>query len=254
MQGHNGLVAPARRPADLERLVDHYRDRAPGAEQYNPDVWVAALARVADERLVRGALEHPAWTTALGTSRNATDRTRVAAAVRSVDFGDDDELLSAWLLVQAWGNGLRSHHGRRNTAAALSHRDQLLANLRTTASILRESPGTESTAAAYRAWRTGIGINESFFTKWFAFAGVRPGRVWQPLILDRRVWRTLNKTLALRMSEAAGTTSQWVVYRTYVETVHDWAGDPDVAQRLEWVLFMHNGLPLPTDEGSQQFR
>lgn len=203
---------------------------------------------------MREALEHPEWTTALGPGRNATDRPRVSAAVRSADFDDDDELLSAWLLVQAWGNGLRSHHGRGNTAAALGHREQLLANLRTTASLLRESSSTESTAAAYRAWRTGIGINESFFTKWFAFAGVRAGRAWQPLILDQRVWRTLNKTLALSMREAAGTTSQWVVYQTYVETVHDWAGDPEVAQRLEWVLFKHNGLPLPTDEASQQAR
>src|SRR5690606_35817437 len=117
------FVVTTPRPAGLDRLVDHYRDRGPGAETFNPDVWVAALDGVADESFVRSALQHPERTTAVGNGRRATDRPRVAAAVFAADI-DDDALLSAWLLVQAWGNGLNSHGGDADTARALGHRDQ----------------------------------------------------------------------------------------------------------------------------------
>jgi len=35
------------------------------------------------------------------------------------------------------------------------------------------------------------------------------------------VWRTLRRTLAVDLEAIAGTTSQWVVYRTWVELLHD---------------------------------
>lgn len=168
------------------------------------------------------------------------------------DLDDDGELLSAWLLVQAWGNGISSRFGRLNTAKALGHREQLLTNLRTTATILREAQDTAEIERAYRAWQGRIGISESFFTKWFAFAGVRPGRSWQPLILDARVRRTLSRPpLEVSLKTVAGTTSLWVVYRAYVEMVHEWAGSSVAAQRLEWIRFEQNGWALaPTGEGA----
>lgn len=235
------------RPAGLEELVDYYAGKEQSPEAYNPDVWVEALDGVLPKSFVRAALERRDVTTRLlDPDRVAVDRAGLVAAVTGADFDDDESVLAAWLLIQAWGNGTRSRWGRQNTARAAAHRDQLLTNLRATAMILRQAHDVAATEDAYRAWVGRIGMNESFVTKWFAFAGIKPGRAWQPLILDRSVWRTLNNTLGLTLHAIAGTTSQWAVYRTYVEMLHEWGGSVEGAQRLEWVLFTHHGLPLPS--------
>ncbi len=230
------------RPRELDRLIDNYEGREQGEQLYNPNVWVSALADVLDEDFVRGALQRPTATTERRSDRFAIDRQRLAKAVASADLDNDAELLSAWLLVQAWGNGVSSRFGRLNTAKALGNREQLTTNLRTTATILREAQDTAEVEKAYCAWQGRIGISEAFFTKWFAFAGARPGRAWQPLILDARVRRTLARPpLEVSLTTLTGTTSPWVVYRTYVEMVHEWGGSPEAAQHLEWVLFERNG-------------
>ena len=191
------------RPDGLDVLIDHHRGKEQSAEAYNPAVWVQALDGVFTADFVRAALEPPdATTPVLNPDRVAVDRAGLVTAVTGADFDGDESLLAAWLLVQAWGNGTRSQYGRQNTARAAAHREQLLKNLRATATILREAHDVASTEDAYRAWVGRIGINESFFTKWFAFAGIKPGRPWQPLILDRSVWRTLNPCLAPASVEA----------------------------------------------------
>ncbi len=237
------------RPSELDRLIDSYEGREQGAQSYNPNVWVTALAEVVDEDFVRGALQRADATTELRPDRFGVDRTRLAKVVAGTDLDDDDELLSAWLLVQAWGNGLRSQFGRLNTAKALGHREQLVANLRTTATLLREAHDLADIEKGYRAWHGRIGISEAFFTKWFAFAGVRTGRQWQPLMLDARVRRMLSRPpLAVSLTAVAGTTSLWVDYRTYVEMVHEWGGSPEAAQRLEWILFEQNGQAMKAED------
>ena len=233
------------RPSDLDHLIDSYEGREQGEQSYNPNVWVTALAEVVDEDFVRGALQRSDATIELRSDRYAVDREWLAKVVAGADLDDDSQLLSAWLLVQAWGNGTRSRFGRPNTAKALGHRELLLSNLRTTATILREAQDTTEIEKAYRAWKGRIGISEAFFTKWFAFAGVRLGRDWQPLILDARVRRTLSRPpLEVSLTAVAGTTSVWVVYRAYIEMVHQWAGGAKAAQRLEWILFEQNGWGL----------
>jgi hypothetical protein len=95
------------------------------------------------------------------------------------------------------------------------------------------------------------GIGQAFFTKWFAFAGYLPDRTWQPLILDSRVYRTLNTTLRVTTIDMAGTRRQAARYMSYVGHMHDWAqlitsnGCAVDAERLEWIFFAHNGEPLP---------
>ncbi len=235
------------KPDGLADLIDHYEGREQGEQSYNPNVWVTALAEVVDEDVVRSALQRPDATTEMRSDRYAVDRARLAQVVAGADLDDDNQLLSVWLLVQAWGNGLHSRFGRLNTAKALGH-SELLSNLRATATLLRESHDPREIEAAYRTWRARIGIGEAFFTKWFAFAGVQPGREWQPLILDARVRRTLARPpLEVSLTAVAGTTSLWVVYRTYVEMVHEWGGGPEAAQRLEWILFEQNGRSLTPD-------
>lgn len=76
--------------------------------------------------------------------------------------------------------------------------------------------------------------------------------MWQPLILDSRVYATLNQTLGVDTRSMAGARFRKARYRAYVETIHLWSEDlsragVDIdAERLEWVLFRHNGRALPT--------
>jgi hypothetical protein len=94
-------------------------------------------------------------------------------------------------------------------------------------------------------------VRQAFFTKWFAFAGRVPNRAWQPLILDSRVYATLNDTLMISTTSLAGSRNKAARYRAYVGALHAWARDLSAdgrtvtAERLEWVLFEHNGKPRP---------
>jgi hypothetical protein len=101
---------------------------------------------------------------------------------------------------------------------------------------------------AYQAWAV-VGVRRSFFTKWFRFAGRRPSRDWQPLILDDRVLKTLNHCLKVSTRQLADSRSWAKRYRAYVEAMHDWARQLSAsdtlvtADRLEWILFSHAGDP-----------
>jgi hypothetical protein len=157
------------------------------------------------------------------------------------DLADDTALLRAFLLVQAWGAGVTGTRTIRHTATAFAHRERLVDALRTSAERLRHADETAELAEAYERWRCP-GVGPSFFTKWFAYAGRRDGRDWQPLILDDRVYRALNRTLDVRLVDLAGSRSRADRYRAYVEAVHAWArGLGIAAERLEWVLFRDNG-------------
>jgi len=163
---------------------------------------------------------------------------RVAA---STDLTDADDLLRAFLLVQAWGSGTTGGRTLRHTATAFAHREQLVAALRTSSERLRSADDTSVLADAYDGWSCP-GVGPSFFTKWFTFAGRRDGRSWQPLILDERVYRALNDSLNVRLVDLAGRTARSARYQAYVEAVHAWSRELGVsADRLEWILFVDNG-------------
>jgi hypothetical protein len=216
--------------------------------EYDPDRWARRLHGIVSEEFVRAALEREDATTSVGPGRRSVTRGSINALADAVDLADDDQLLSLWLLVVAWGNGTRSQRGFQNAANALERSEVLVDNLRRTATILRAAEDTSELAEAHRAWRTGFYVRESFFSKWFAFAGRRDGRDWQPLILDENVWHTLNGTLGLTVTDLAGSREPSAKYRTYVEMVHEWAGSPARAQRIEWVLFLQDGKRLQDGE------
>ncbi|MFC4018838.1 hypothetical protein ACFOW4_12920 [Micromonospora sp. GCM10011542] len=133
----------------------------------------------------------------------------------------------------------------------------------------RRTTGTSSTINHYKIGRTRprlcregkldeaycrfslAGVGRSFYTKWFAFAGRAEDRPWQPLILDDRVFRTFNDTLGIFTVRLAGTRRRDRRYCAYVEHLHLWsnsvreAGIQCSAERLEWILFAHNGAALP---------
>jgi hypothetical protein len=169
------------------------------------------------------------------------DRDAVCRALDRVDLNDDVSLLRAFLLVQAWGAGTSGSRTLRHTATAFTHRDLSAGSLRSSAERLRAAQGTLALAEAYASWSCP-GVGPSFFTKWFTFAGRSEGRRWQPLILDDRVYRALNWTLEVRLVDLASSKSRAVRYQVYVEAVHAWSRELDVApDRLEWILFLDNG-------------
>ncbi|MFI5712121.1 hypothetical protein [Kribbella sp. NPDC051620] len=158
----------------------------------------------------------------------------------------------ALVLVMAWGSGRMDSRTIRHTGWALARPEATHQMLTSAAERLRSADALEggSLERAYQAWRVP-GIRRSFFTKWFAFAGYVPDRSWQPLILDDRVLRTLNRTLNTSTRALAGSRLWSRRYSAYVEAVHRWSGelsetglDIDAGQ-LEWILFKHNGAALP---------
>ena len=231
-------------PPVLPDLLGLWEGREQSPVTFDPNRWARTLQDVLSRDVVRLALECDDTTTSVGPSRRTVTRQAIHRLADTIDLTDDDQILSLWLLVLAWGNGTQSQWGHQNAASALVRSDVLLENLRHTAAILRAAENPAELAAAYGAWRQGFYVSESFFSKWFAFAGRQAGRSWQPLILDENVWNTLNGTLGLRISDLAGSKNAAAKYQTYVEAVHEWAGSPDRAQQIEWVLFSQNGRPV----------
>jgi hypothetical protein len=156
---------------------------------------------------------------------------------------DVQALRRLFVVVMAWGSGKSNPRSYRFTRAALADA-RLDGALRTTAEVCRRMD-VSALGDAYQRWRVA-GVQRSFFTKWFHFSGYVPNRSWQPLVLDDRVLRTLNSTLDLSTRDMAGSTRWAARYAAYVHLVHDWAGafDGVTPQRIEWVMFTHNGRDL----------
>jgi hypothetical protein len=228
-------------PPALSGLVDAHVDEPQKPVLIRPRSWRSALPDV--EPGVVAVLDDDAVSrpSESGPGDRLVDREGVGDLLDRADLADEVSLLRAFLAVQAWGAGTTGTRTLRHTARAFALRELVGSALRTSAERLRDADGTAALAEAYGGWRCP-GVGPSFFTKWFAYAGRRAGRVWQPLILDDRVYRALNTTLDVRLVDLAGSRSRAARYRAYVEAVHAWARALDVpAERLEWVLFRDNG-------------
>lgn len=180
-------------------------------------------------------------------------RDAVLEACAGLDLEDADRLLQAWVLAVVWGSGKTNGRAHRYLPESLRDPARAAHVLRSTATALRSLEVLEPTAieTAYRSF--GLpGVGPSFFTKWFAFAGHVTGRGWQPLILDERVVASLNRTLGVRLADMTDRRGPAPRYAAYVQAIHWWAddltgrGSATTADRLEWVLFEHDGRPLPT--------
>ena len=102
---------------------------------------------------------------------------------------------------------------------------------------------TNRPADAYRAWRIA-GLREPFFTKWLWAASCIGTPERRCLVLDARVWSTLNEALSWSSLVAAGTRRRAARYEAYVDTCHSWAaalGNGVSAEDVEWALFAANG-------------
>lgn len=231
----------------ITALLDAYRHDGPSPVRYRPATWQSSLESIGVPEevlsvLVDDNLSRPASSAAHAGDR-VVDRTDLQRLIVQSNFDDDADVLRAFLLVQAWGTGTSGSRTIRHTTRAFEASETLLANLRRSATTLRAAATPADLAVAYAEWNAP-GVGRSFFTKWFANAGRRDGRSWQPLIMDQRVLATLNRPLGITTAHLAGTKRWPERYRAYVEQVHQWSRDDGqhaTPEWIEWVLFRHNG-------------
>lgn len=143
--------------------------------------WQVALEGIAGRPTQ--LLSNPKVTTEpkTGKYRELGDRVVTREAVlevfRLLDMSDAEAVLAAFVLVMAWGSGTSNTRSLRNTRAALQNLGSAAKTLAQSAIALRTAQGVDDSAVttAHREFSLP-GVRESFFTKWFAFAGFVPGR------------------------------------------------------------------------------
>lgn len=244
-------------PAALPALVDKYRDAQPRPVRFRPPNWTAVLHRVDPWLDITALLRSRVYTTPLDGSK-AKDRTvtfaAVRAACRAMDIGSDREVLQAFVLTMAWASAGAVNPTLRATARALADPDRAHRILGDSVRRLRSAEALHDGVleANHRAW-TLRGVGQSLASRWWAAAGQVAGRGWQPLVLDDRVYATLNRTLQIGgTARLAGSRSRAVRYRAYVDAVHRWAvelrleGREADAERIAFVLERHDSGAVPS--------
>jgi hypothetical protein len=238
-------------PALLPALVDVYSARNPEPVRFRTPSWDLALADVAGEptRLLSDTTitSEPTNQRHRSTGDRIVAPEAVAEVCRTIDLSDNGAVVAAFVLVMAWGSGTSNSRSLRYTRSALQ-------DVKAAASVLCESASavravaeidSDDLAAIHRRFSLP-GVREPFFTKWFSFAGANLERAWQPLILDSRVRKTLNRTLDVWLNDLTTKRNDPYRYIAYLTAMHAWADElpqKTTASRLEWILFMHNGKP-----------
>lgn len=234
-------------PIRLVQLIKSYEGRTQKPVPYYPSTWKTAVnpARPGSTSL----LSDDGVTSAEGSHRTVS-RASLVTTCQAMDFDDPDSVARTFVLVMAWGTGITGSRGVRNTRLALEDGMPTITCLAESARALRGVGSLDDPVLAetYRSWCVP-GVGQSFFSKWFTFAGrpVTAGRPWNPLILDQRVYRTLNSTLTVSTRDLANSRLRSHRYWSYVAALHDWATQLQLAgydvdaDRLEWILFAQNG-------------
>jgi hypothetical protein len=243
----NGLVVEAEVgesvPAGLAALVErHSGEQRPAP--YRTATWHRHLAQVPGD--VTRFLSDDRFSSPVqrGRGDRCTSRRQLLAACSTVSLDDRSDVLAALVLVMAWGSGTRAGaRGAGNTKRALADAGRAHDVLRGSAETLRRSKDIRD--GGLRVAHGGFmlpGIRESFFTKWFAFAGHTAGRPWQPLILDARVRSTLRVRLECPVQSLTGERGPAARYEGYVDAAHAWGSELGLSgERVEWVLFEDAG-------------
>lgn len=236
-------------PAKLPNLVDQYVGKTAQPVRFRLPSWEAALADVPGKptRL----LSDPSTTVestnqqfrALGD--RVVAREAVIDACSFMNLADDEAVISAFVLVMAWGSGTSNSRSLRNTKSALQDVTAATTALRESATAIRAIDHLDDPAIADVHRRFSLpGVGEAFFTKWFAFAGFVPDRDWQPLILDSRVRATLHKSLDVWLNQLTDSHNDLERYVAYLTAMHRWPVElpqRTTATQLEWIMFTHNG-------------
>lgn len=227
----------------VRQLVEAYAGQNQPPAAFKPRTWSPLLA---PWPAAESILWDDRYTKATENGRRTVDRQALRRLVSDSDLDDPKDVISAFTLIVVWGSGVRSR-SYRNLPRALGQPD-CVEQLTSAAQSCRRG----DLAAAHRISLAGVG--PAYFTKWFAFGGYSAGMEQNPLILDARVWRSLNHTLGIHRNDLAHRASLARRYVAYVELLHRWAdeltgdGLSVDAERIEFVLFNHNGreLPAPT--------
>ncbi|WP_116947735.1 8-oxoguanine DNA glycosylase OGG fold protein [Jiangella endophytica] len=244
-------------PAALPALIDKYRDAQPRPVRFRPPNWTAVLYHVHPQLDVTALLRSRAYTTPLDGSK-ARDRTVTFAAVRAachaMDIGNEREVLQAFVLTMAWASAGAANPTLRATARALGDPDRAHRILSDSVRRLRSAETLHDGVleANHRAWSLR-GVGQSLASRWWTGAGDVTGRAWQPLVLDDRIYATLNRTLLIGgTARLASSRSRADRYRAYVDAVHRWAlelrheGRDADAERIAFVLERHDGGATPS--------
>lgn len=234
-------------PDGLAALVEHYRGKAQAPVPFYPRTWEQAVDDIRPRSTV---LLRDDRVTSEDGPRRTVSRVSLIAACQKMNLDDRQSVVETFVLVMAWGTGITGSRGVRNTRLAVAAGPAAIKCLAESARALRRSSSLDDPALleTYRTWCVPQ-VGRSFFTKWFAFAGrlATGTRPWNPLILDKRVYESLNRTLAVSTIDLAGSRLRRRRYWAYVAAMHDWAallhtaGQDVDADRLEWILFTHNG-------------
>jgi hypothetical protein len=182
--------------------------------------------------------------------RRTVSRASLIAACQKMNLDDQQSVVETFVLVMAWGTGITGSRGVRNTRLAVAAGPAATECLAESAQALRRS----SHWTTQRCWRpTGRGPCLRWGRPSLPNGLLSPGshttdtRPWNPLILDKRVHESLNRTLAVSTIDLADSRLRRRRYWAYVAAMHDWAallhtaGQDIDAERLEWNLFAHNG-------------
>jgi hypothetical protein len=203
-----------------------------------PRTWCAWLQKAGDERLKAVSDRAETLMAWIGVSDPTIPR-RHLRHLAAADSPDADlRLLVATL---SWGRGKRNGRMLPRMVETLkaADRNDVLSR---TASAAAEGRIVD----AYRAW-TLPGLREPFFTKWLWSAGTRStSPAAAPLVLDGRVWRSLNRGLTWDSIIAAQSWERACRYEAYCEAMVRWAtglsGSIRVsAEDVEYGLFYANG-------------
>ena len=230
-----------RTPRGLAALLAIYAGRDQQPVRYRPSSWRLALDGVPGDPAE--LLSSPDFSAETACERfqpkgdRDVTRADVVRACAGMRLDIDADVIRAFVLVMAWGSGTTNGRSLRNTAKALGDVASAASVLRESVHQFRSAEDFRDALDAYQSFKLP-GVRESFFSKWFAFAGRNPERDWQPIILDSRVRSTLNKTLGVRLNQLAERRNDPYRYIAYLKAMHDWAGDSEgavSAERLEWI-------------------
>ncbi|MGW7510665.1 8-oxoguanine DNA glycosylase OGG fold protein [Streptomyces massasporeus] len=214
----------------LQKLVVRYGDCDQEPVRFRPGTWLSRLEAHGAAHVLDIGIK-----SASGASSDRLISRGDLALLRDRVGDDPDGLRDLFVAVMIWGSGTTNGRGPRYTDAALSD-PRMPTILRTTREAVRDG----DLSGAYRKFVLK-GVGRSFFTKWFAAVDDRKAACYRALILDDRVFRSLN-ALGWSSWKAAGTHHWPTRYATYVSAMHGWASSMGVtAGWLEWLLFHLNG-------------
>ncbi|MCX4824567.1 hypothetical protein OG883_32865 [Streptomyces sp. NBC_01142] len=218
----------------LRPLVEAHRGRQQAPVRFRPSTWRPWLETHGAEHVLGiGAVDRTS-----SPGHRLIGRDDLVAARQGLDDqadGQADAQRDLFVAVMIWGGGKTNGRAPRCTSAALGD-----ARLPHVLEATRAAVRAGELSRAYAEF-TLRGVRRSFFTKWFAAVDDRDATCECALILDDRVFCSLN-ALGWSSEEAAGTRRWAIRYATYVRSMHDWAGSLKVtASWLEWLMFDLNG-------------